>query len=106
MSRGSPEKEGGLDRTTSKSGRAATADIRLEQIGKTRAARPFRRALSPADSAAFGLMSMAITRAAPARAAASDNTPEPVPTSATDFPFRSSRSMKPAKYSLVRKYRG
>ena len=33
-------------------------------------------------------MSMAITRAAPARAAASDRTPEPVPISATVSPFQ------------------
>ncbi len=51
-------------------------------------------------------MSIATTRSAPARAAASDRMPDPVPTSATVFPLRSSRSMKEAKYSLVRKKRG
>ena len=58
------------------------------QSGTTRPANPFSRALSAAESAAFGLMSMAITRAAPARAAASDRTPEPVPISATVSPFQ------------------
>ena len=50
-----------------------------------------------------GLMSMATTCAAPARAAASARIPDPVPTSATDLPFSSRPSMKPAKNSLLRK---
>ena len=73
-----------------RAGAARSPEKRFEQTGKTRSARPFSRALSPAESAAFGLMSIATTRAAPARAAASERTPEPVPTSATAFPFRSS----------------
>src|SRR4051794_16885718 len=49
-----------------------------------------------AANAAFGLMSIATTLVAPARAAASDRMPLPVPTSATRLPVRSSSPMKPA----------
>ncbi len=47
----------------------------------TRSPRPLARAFSAAQSAAFGLMSAAMTLAAPARAAASARMPDPVPTS-------------------------
>jgi hypothetical protein len=46
-------------------------------------------AFSAAASAAFGLMSMATTFAAPTRATASARMPDPVPTSATRLPVRS-----------------
>ena len=72
----------------------------------TRVPRPFTRAFSTAVAVAFGLMSMAITFAAPARAAASARMPDPVPTSATRLPFRSRFARKFAKNLLVTKYRG
>jgi hypothetical protein len=62
--------------------------------------------LTAAVSAAVGFMSTAVTLAAPARAAAKARMPDPVPTSATRLPRKSSRPMTDAKNSLVMKWRG
>ena len=86
---------------TSNSGRAARPDNGSEQMPVTRSPRPLMRALSWAARAAFGLMSRASTWLAPARAAANARMPEPVPTSATCRPCRSSPAMNSAKYGPV-----
>ncbi len=57
-----------------------------EHSAPTRSPKPLARAFSAAVSAAFGLMSAAMTLAAPARAAASARMPDPVPTSRTRLP--------------------
>ena len=68
-----------------------------------RSSKPLARAFSAAANAALGFMSIAVTFAAPARAAARARIPDPVPTSATLLPLRSSRPMNDAKNSLVMK---
>ena len=88
---------------TSKSTLGASAERRSEHIAVTRFSNPLARAFSAAESAALGFTSIAVTFAAPARAAASARMPDPVPTSATRLPVRSSRPMNDAKNSLVMK---
>src|SRR5437764_880781 len=53
--------------TTSNSAAGSTADSRFEQTPRTQPPNPFARALSAAVKAAFGLMSIAVTLAAPLR---------------------------------------
>ena len=88
---------------TSNRARGDRAERRFEHIAVTRSSNPFARAFSAAASAAFGFTSIAVTFAAPARAAASARIPDPVPTSATLLPLRSRRPMNEAKNSLVMK---
>ncbi len=79
------------------------AASKFMQTPVTRSPRPLPCAFSFADSDAFGLMSVATTSDAPARAAASARMPEPVPTSHTRLPVRSSVSMNSANFSLLMK---
>ena len=69
----------------------------------TRSPMPLARAFSAAVRAAFGLMSVAVTLSAPARAAASARIPDPVPMSTTCLPLRSRPLMNSAKHSLLMK---
>jgi hypothetical protein len=91
---------------TSNVGRGAKAESKSEPTAMTRPPKPFTYAFCAALSAAFGLMSMATTLVAPARAAASARMPDPVPTSATFLPLRSRLARKFEKNLLVRKYLG
>ena len=87
---------------TLNSGPGARPAIRFEHTPRTRSPRPLSHALPKAARAAFGLMSIAVTLAAPARAAASERMPLPQPTSAACLPERSSPPRKVAKNLLVR----
>ena len=98
--------EGGLEKITSKRASGQTFSNRFEHKVVTRPAKPLARALSAAAATAFGLRSIASAWAAPARTAAIARMPEPVPTSATRRPARSSVPMNAAKNGLVRKQRG
>jgi hypothetical protein len=90
-SRRSPGNDGGLDMITSKGAQGPSAERRFEHTAVTQSPRPFARAFSAAVSTAFGFMSTAVTFAAPARAAARARMPDPVPTSTTRLPLKSSR---------------